>query len=114
MPRERRHFPRIAETLEVHYREAGAVGEPRRVGTTISLGAGGLRFRSSDAFPAGTLLSLQLRLPGGGEPAALSGRVAWSQLQASGVTEVGVEFFDVTEPQRALIDQLVAFLNKRV
>ena len=114
MPRERRRFPRISEALEVRYREAGAVGEPWRTGTAISLGAGGLRFRSSDAFPAGTLLNLQLRLPGGGEPAALSGQVAWSQLQASGVTEVGIEFFDVTEVQRALINQLVAFLNKRV
>ncbi len=114
MPRERRRFPRVSDTLAVSYREAGAVGEPWRVGTAISLGAGGLRFRSSDAFPAGTLLDLQLRLPGSAEPAALNGRVAWSQLQASGVTEVGVEFFDVTEAQRALIDQLVAFLNKRV
>jgi hypothetical protein len=114
MPRERRRFPRVSEALEVRYREAGAVGESWRAGTAINLGAGGLRFRSSDAFPAGTLLNLQLRLPGGGEPASLNGRVAWSQLQASSVTEVGIEFLNATEPQRALIHQLVAFLNKRV
>ncbi|MBI2105065.1 MAG: PilZ domain-containing protein [Candidatus Omnitrophica bacterium] len=114
MSSERRRFPRVAETLEVRYRGAGALDEPWRAGTAISLSAGGLRFRSEDAFPAGTLLSLKLRLPGGAEPTAVNGQVAWSQLQASGVTEVGVEFLDATEPQRALIDQLVAFLNKRV
>ncbi len=114
MPRERRRFQRAGEALEVRYREAGTLGEPWRVGTAISLSAGGLRFRSEGAFAADTLLSLQLRLPGAAEPAALSGRIVWHQLQASGVTEVGVEFLDVTETQRALIDQLVAFLNKRV
>jgi hypothetical protein len=59
-------------------------------------------------------MTLQIRLPGVAQPLHIKGQVAWSQMQASGVTEVGVEFLDLSERNQRLVDQLVGFLRGRV
>ena len=112
MTRERRRFPRVPESFHVQYRVFGDLGESWRTVATLNLSAGGIRFRGADPLEAGAVVSLQLQLPGATQPMTLRGQVVWSQMQASGVTESGVEFVEVSLEQRALIDQVVGFLNK--
>jgi uncharacterized protein (TIGR02266 family) len=112
MRRERRHFHRIPHAFEVQYRRQGELGESWRAVNTVNLSAGGIRIRCEDLFEGGTLLELSIQLPNAREPLVLQGCVIWSRTQASGVTEYGVEFLDVTPERRVQIDNLVEFLKK--
>ena len=114
MGQERRQFARVLHPFDVQYRRYGKLGETWQVVTTLNLSAGGTRFRSEDALDTDEILELQIELPGIRERLMLRGRVTWCHMQASGVTEHGVEFIDVTGEQRAQIDNLVHFLRKRV
>ena len=114
MRQERRHFPRVPEQIGVQYRVSGELAEAWITVTTLNVSAGGIRFRAVESLEPGTALLLQLRVPGATQPMLLRGQVAWSQMQASGVTESGVEFVGITLLQQRLIDQLVGFLKDRV
>lgn len=114
MTRERRRFVRIPQPFEAKYHRLGELSEVWRQMMTVNLGAGGIRFRSTEVLQAGDRLEVQIQLPGGREPLYMEGRVIWSLMQASGVTEHGVEFSDLTPEQQAQIDEVVAFLKKHV
>ena len=114
MRQERRRFPRVPESFSVQYRAAGELGATWCTVTTQNLSAGGIRFRSAEPLEVGALLLLKFTLPGAAQMLDFRAHVIWSHMQASGVTEVGVELLDVTLQQRALIDRLVAFLRNRV
>jgi c-di-GMP-binding flagellar brake protein YcgR len=114
MGAERREFPRVREPFRVEYRCLTDLGVTRRPVTTVNLSAGGLRLRSSDALEVDTLLEIAIKLPGAREPILLRGRVVWCELAASGVSELGVEFYDVTMEQRIQLDTLVHFMRRRV
>ena len=111
--RERRRFPRAQERLEAQYRLDGDFTSTWTALTVMNLSAGGVRFRAAQPMNAGALLQMKIRLPGVPQLLELRGAVVWSQLQASGVTEYGAEFLDLTMRQQAQIDQLVSFLRTR-
>lgn len=113
MGQERRRFPRIPEPLGLQYRVQGELGGSWCTVTAVNVSAGGLRFRAAEPLELGVPLTLQMKVPGVAQPMLLRGLVAWRQMQASGVTEYGVEFMDITLPQQRLIDQLVGFLKNR-
>ena len=109
---DRRRFPRVPEAFRVQYRIFGDLEESWHAVTTLNLSAGGIRFRGADPLEIGTPITLRVQLPGAAQPMTLRGQVVWSQMQASGVTESGVEFVDVRPEQRARIDQVVSFLDR--
>ena len=111
---ERRRFPRIPETVTVKYRVSGELASTWCEVATQNVSAGGVRFRVPEQLGPGATVTLQIKLPGMAQPLDVKGQVAWSQLQASGVTEVGVEFLDLKERDQRMIDQLVGFLRGRV
>ena len=111
---ERRRFPRIPETVTVKYRVSGELASTWCEVATQNVSAGGVRFRVPEQLGPGTTVALQIKLPGLAQPLHVKSQVAWSQLQASGVTEVGVEFLDLKEHDQRMIDQLVGFLRGRV
>ena len=114
MGAERRQFPRIPEPFSVQYRVSGEVGSWHTV-TVINLSAGGLRFRSAEEpLATGAALQLKIILPGFRAQMSLSALVAWSQVLASGVTEVGVEFQHIDLKTQLMLDRLVGFLKKSV
>ena len=80
--------------------------------TALNLSAVGVRLRSADPFEPGTTLEIQLQLPSMPQPVIVCGQVVWTQMHASGVSENGVEFVDVSPEQGLQIDQLVQFLKK--
>ena len=110
--RERRRFGRTSQSVELQYRLRGEFASPWTQTATGNLSAGGARFRCQEPLRAGDELELRLQLSGSPKPLELRGRVVWGQMQASGVTEIGAEFIDVTDQQQVQIDELVQFLGK--
>jgi hypothetical protein len=51
--------------------------------TTVDLGAGGVRFRTSENLEVGTLMDATLSLPGKTEPISLIGRVVQTEPEDS-------------------------------
>lgn len=112
MRKERRQFPRVREPFVIQYRVAGEVASSWCRVTVINLSAGGVRFRcAEEPLEVSTPVRIQATLPGFKEPLALTAVVVWSQLQASGVTEVGAEFQDLDAKQQLMIDRLAGFLQ---
>jgi hypothetical protein len=111
---ERRRFPRVQESFEVQYRVYGDMASSWHEVATLSLSAGGLRFRGPEPLEPGTPLELKVQLAGFQQALVLRGAVVWNRLQSPGVTECGVQFVGLTMPQQAQIDRLVLFLRQRV
>ena len=112
MTRERRTFGRASQPFDAQYRLSGELTASWRTITTVNISAGGMRFTDMDAHERGTSIEVRIQLPSLREPFTLQGRIAWSQMQASGVAESGVEFLDLTPEQQVQIDQLVQFLQQ--
>ena len=112
MGRERRHFPRVSQPFGVQYRRSSELGDVWHAVQTLNLGAGGIRFRDTELLNIGDELDLQIQLPSAQEVLTVRGCVAWSQLEASGVTDTGVAFVEATERQQQAVDNLVQFLRK--
>ena len=110
---ERRKFPRTPEAFTVKYRVTGDLAATWQSITTVNISAGGLRFRVAEPLERGTPVQFEIKFPGLSQAMILQGLVIWSELQASGVMEVGAEFHDVKLHERAMIDRLVWFLRAR-
>ena len=111
MTRERRQFHRTPHPFEVRYRQYGQFTSSWAEASTINISAGGIRFRSPELLERGTALELEITIPSMREALVIRGQVAWSQLQASGVIENGVQFTEVSSEQQLRIDELVRFLR---
>ncbi len=112
MRQERRRFGRVAQPFDARYRMYGQLMESWRTIRTLNVSAMGMRFQSADLLEDGAVLEVEIALPILREPLTLRARLIWSQTVASGVTENGAEFVDVTPMQAEQIDQLVKFLQK--
>ena len=114
MTRERRYFSRIPHAFDASYRVVGELTASWCAVMSINLSAGGMRVRIDEALEKGAILEVKLQLIGIRELLIVRGCVVWNQMQASGVTEVGIEFMDVKPEQQVQIDSLVEFLKKSV
>lgn len=105
MQGDRRHYPRL--NAHVFWRSPGLRG-PRRPVKDVSLG--GMRMYSDESIPVGTRLELELLLPGEGTLELLA-RVVWVELLPAGEParcDVAVEFLDVPERARGLLDAVLS------
>ncbi len=109
--RERRHFHRVPQPIEAKYRVNGNFGATWAVGTLVNISAGGMRFRAEELIEKGALVEVEAKVPGLREVFAVKGMIVWSNLQASGVAEMGVVFSEVTLQQQYQIDNFVTFLR---
>ena len=110
--RERRRFGRTSQPIELRYRLRGELVSPWTQTATVNLSASGVRFKCQEPLRTDDELDLRLQLTGAPKPLEFLVRVVWSQMQASGVTEFGAEFLNVTDQQQVQIDELVQFLGK--
>jgi len=118
MPSDRRHFRRIPMGATVGFQELtfAAIPEPA---TSVygDISAGGLLVSSAKSFPLGTLLKLELRVPGWGKfqgkfgpahdqdlrPLVAVGQVVRIETLDAGDFELGVKFLNVyPDDQEAL------------
>ena len=82
----------------------------RGQGFTRNVSGGGVRFVAQHALQQGTILELDLMLPGRQQPVVVMGEVAWSKWVSSpeaastrGASEVGVRFTDIGQKDQELI-----------
>jgi len=108
--KERRDFGRVPVPFDIRYRVYGELGESWHDLTTINISAGGMRFCTEELIDVGTSLEIQIGLPGSPAPLIVQGKVIWSRLLGSGVSENGVQFIAMTPQQHEHIDGLVRFL----
>lgn len=111
---ERRRFPRIGEAVKVHYRSSGQLGVSWHPAEVVNFSAGGLRCRVEEPLERLAGVELQIAFPGAPAAMQLRGQVIWTEMQASGVLECGVEYVDVSVQQQAQVDKLVGFLRNQV
>ena len=111
--KERRDFGRAPVPFDVRYRIYGELGESWHALTTMNISAGGMRFRAEDLIEVGACLEIEIGLPGSPAPLVVQGKVVWSRLLGSGVSENGVQFMAMTPEQHEHIDGLVRFLMKK-
>lgn len=114
MSDERRQFQRVPQAFDIQYRLAGQLSSSWHTATTLNLSAAGVRFICDELLEEEMAVEIQLQLPNAPQPLILGGRVAWGQLQASGVCEVGVAFLDLDADEQLRLDALVQFLRKSV
>ena len=112
MRKERRRFSRTSQSLDAQYRLIGELSTSWMQVIAVNIGAAGARIRGAESMEVASLLELQVQLPGARKPLVVQGRVIWSRMQASGVTESGVEFLEITAEQQWQIDELVRFLGR--
>jgi len=112
MGTERRQFHRAPEELQARCRHCGALEATWRPIVTLDLSAGGMRFKSEDAFEPGSLLEIELPMPHGAERFILRSRLLWTKDRSPREAEHGVEFLGVTETEQLQLDALVDFLRK--
>ncbi len=112
MSQDKRKFYRTHQPISAQYRVTGDFTAGWHNVRTMNFSAGGVRFKSAAPLEIGVLLDFHVEVPGLKEPLNVKGRVVWSQVQAAGVTENGVEFLDVGPDQQFQLDALVQFFKK--
>jgi Tfp pilus assembly protein PilZ len=110
--KERRKFPRVPRLFEARYRSFGDPTAPWMALTTLNLGIGGMRVRCPRTYESGTVLELQMSLPGVTEALVLRGCVVWTRMQSPGVVELGLAFLGLAQDQQARVERLVQVLRR--
>lgn len=103
-----REYERIPYSMQVEFRTASSF----LVAYSVNLSRGGMFLETDFDVPIGTLLALDLRVPGA-ELLNLVGIVAWRRGQDSpdGPAGIGIEFQDVAPQLGSAIDKLVSSFN---
>ena len=110
---ERREFDRVLVPMPVRFRVLGGFLGMWLDGLVQDLSAGGLRLTSLQPVDRDATLEFQLTLPGRMEPYTLTGQVLWVDAARPEALEYGAVFINVTDGQRAFIEELVQFLKSR-
>jgi Tfp pilus assembly protein PilZ len=88
-PAAQRRHRRVPIEIRVDWRVPSQT--ERHISLVDDIGIGGAFLRTSEQFPAGTPVVIDLRPPGANLPHSIEGRVAW-QRATPGAEGVGVEF----------------------
>lgn len=102
---EQRRFSRIPAHCAVLIRFQGGL-EPQRFGSTRVVGLGGCSFLHPHAIAADTRLRLDIAV--GSKVVEAEARVAYSRPSEGHLHEVGVEFLNLEERDRALLASVFA------
>lgn len=109
-----RRFQRVPVPLTLACRRAGSLADVWQHVALVDFSAGGVGFESQEPYEPSETLELELHLPGSRAPLLLRGKVVRSLPRPAGVLECAVEFVEVTPTQQSGIDDLVAFLSRRI
>jgi hypothetical protein len=104
-PGDQRKFSRIPAHCAVLIRFQGGI-EPQRFGSTRVVGMGGCCFLHPHAIAPDTRLRLDIAV--GDKVVEAEARVAYSRPSEGHLFEVGVEFVDLNEHDRALLSSVFA------
>ena len=109
---ERRRFPRLVSTIDVDYKplqgDRGLV-----VSASKNISACGVCIFLKEPVANGTLLEVAFSLPGGQRLFKLIGKVVWVkgfEIGKSSGYEAGIEFSQISEEERQLINSYVVHI----
>ena len=100
---ERRRFIRLEVPIEVKYVVEEDSDPVRKRVATKDLSCDGLRFISERKLDEGSLLDLNLTIPGATNPVHIKGKAIWSKklsTEDAAPFEVGVEFVQIEEDNK--------------
>lgn len=111
---ERRKFQRLNWSVEVHWKKFETPSRPLPESATVSkdISAGGIRLILRGQVSPGDILELEIRL-GGGKDIRTKARVVWVDTftitggKEESAFEGGVEFIDMSDETRKLIESFV-------
>lgn len=95
---ERRKFPRVDVTCDLKYRKVDLQDGVDDVGCDApgvmsNISGGGICFVATESHEVGTMLALELALPGFPSRVISFGRVSWCEARSDSRFDVGVEFW---------------------
>jgi len=115
---EKRKYARLALRSIVVFRVLDKKGKPaseRSCATGKNIGAAGILFISPETLAPGTMLTMEISLPGNSAPIDLKGKVKWcipSRDGGSGKFDIGVEFTNIgKEHLRLLVEYVCGSLS---
>ncbi len=100
---ERRRFIRLEIPIEVKYVIEEDPNQARKRVATKDLSCDGLRFISGEKVDEGSVIDLNLTVPGAANPIHIKGKTIWSRKVSTEDTapfEVGVEFMQIEEDNK--------------
>lgn len=100
---ERRRFIRLEVPIEVKYVIEESPDQVRRRVDTKDLSCDGLRFICEEEVSDGSLIDLNLTVPGATNPIHIKGKAVWSRkisTEDAAPFEVGVEFMQIEEDNK--------------
>lgn len=113
---ELRKFPRVSASCSLSYRPVDA--DPafqalsrRDDGIVNNISGGGISFVSKDKLEIGTMLALEVALPGFPTNVISMGRVVWSEKGEEGSWENGVEFWWIGWKDEVAQNQIRGFIS---
>ena len=113
MDSERREFDRVPLPMSIRVHVMDDLLGTWLDGLVQDLSASGLRFTSPRPLEPDATVEFQVALPGRMEPDTLTGRVLWVEAVGPDEFECGAAFGDISDGQRAFLDELVQFLKSR-
>lgn len=100
---ERRRFIRLKVPIEAKYVIEEDPNQARKHVATEDLSCDGLRFISGEKIDDGSIIDLNLTIPGAANPVHMKGKTIWSRKISAEDTspfEVGVEFMQIEEDNK--------------
>ena len=115
--KDRRKFLRLKVYHLVKYKVIfkDQPSRPFLLAAIKDIGAGGICLKTEEALPKSAILELQINFPNLSQPIYTLGRVVWiKQRSKLNRYEIGVEFTQIEESLRKLIDKDVQFVYKKL
>ncbi len=108
--RERRNYKRYSKEVVSYFEVIQSPDDINTAGKmkTQDISAGGILFEGMELLQVGTILKVELALPGFEKPKRLMARVVRvEEIEAYEKYEVGVAFFNINDEQKEFIKQLI-------
>ncbi len=106
---EQREYPRVSAQSKLKYKVVEGEGpDTSAAGVATNISGGGICFVMDEPIPDGTLLALELTLPGFPSDVIALARVVWQRKRADKRLDTGCEFhwvgWDSTQAQQRVAD----------
>lgn len=115
--KEERQFGRLGAYHLVKYKAVTQEGEESApvLATIKDIGTGGVCLRSEEYLPVSTTIELKINFPHLSTPIFALGKVIWIKQRKKGkFYEIGVQFFEIEESMRKIIDEQTKSVYRRL
>lgn len=116
--KDRRQYPRFAESLQVDYSVATKAALKKLTGRTMDVSAGGIKMLLDEKLSPGSFLDLRILLPNPGHTVEMVGEVVWTE-DAPDVEKdsgkrlfySGIKFSSIKEPSSEYLNNHIRSIS---